>query len=391
MVKKIACGILALAISSVTAGSAAAQTKNAPEPGEERVMILPAGQVVNKDYFAYGERVEISGTVNGDVYAAGGQILVDGEVNGDLLAAGGTVIVSGRISQDARIVGGQVTVNGEIRRNLTVAGGNINLTNTASVHGSIVAAGGTMVLAIPVEKDATVAGGNVTVSDIIEGDLRVAAGQVRLTSKAAVGRDLTYWSGHPASIDENARIGGRIVQKLPSERLAQSARKLAATVAGFILLAKIIGFFSTLIIGLLMIYFFPSYSREVVSTIREKPLASLGLGFLIFVVTPAAIIFLLVTLVGIPLALILSALYLIGLYLARILAIFCIGTLLLAWFGKKIGEGWVLVIGLVTYSILTLIPFVGGLVTMLAVLFGLGAATLADRNLYRSARQKEMI
>lgn len=162
-------------------------------------------------------------------------------------------------------------------------------------------------------------------------------------------------------------------------------------VAGFILLAKIVGFISTLILGLLLIYLIPNYSREVVSTVRDRTLASLGLGFLMLLVTPVVIVFLFVTVVGIPLALILLAVYLIGIYLARILAILWIGSTLIGWFGKTVREGWVLVIGLVTYSILTLIPFVGGLITMLAVLVGLGASILADRQLYLTARKKEMI
>jgi cytoskeletal protein CcmA (bactofilin family) len=108
---------------------AAAQDESSREPEEEKLMILPAGKVINKDYFAYGERVEISGTVNGDVYAVGGQILVDGKINEALLAAGGKVNIAGTASQDVRIAGGQITINGEIGRNLTVAGGNVELTD----------------------------------------------------------------------------------------------------------------------------------------------------------------------------------------------------------------------------------------------------------------------
>jgi hypothetical protein len=236
-----------------------------------------------------------------------------------------------------------------------------------------------------------VAAGNLTVSDTINGDLHVAAGKIRLTSKAAVGGNLIYWSGHPASIDENAKVAGVISQRVPKERFRSSTEKIAAMVAGFILLAKIVGFISTLILGLMLIYIIPNYSREVVSTLRDRTLASLGLGFLMFLATPVVIVFLFVTVVGIPLALILSAVYLIGIYLARILAILWIGSTMLGWFGKTVREGWVLVIGLVIYSILTLIPFVGGLVTMLAVLVGLGASLLADRQIYLAARKEEMI
>jgi uncharacterized membrane protein len=53
--------------------------------------------------------------------------------------------------------------------------------------------------------------------------------------------------------------------------------------------------------------------------------------------------------------------------------------------GKQVRPVWALVIGLVVYSIATLVPFIGWWVTWLVILFGLGASLLADRTLYRAA------
>ena len=76
---------------------------------------VPASQVVNGDYFAFGGTVEIAGTINGDLYASGGQVVIDGTVNGDVLVAGGRVSLSGSVSQDVRAAGGQVTISGRLR------------------------------------------------------------------------------------------------------------------------------------------------------------------------------------------------------------------------------------------------------------------------------------
>ena len=65
------------------------------KPGKlTKLYILGSDEVINKDVFAVGDRVDVSGTVNGDVYALGSEIFVDGTVNGDLLAAGGTVNIT---------------------------------------------------------------------------------------------------------------------------------------------------------------------------------------------------------------------------------------------------------------------------------------------------------
>src|SRR3989344_5110306 len=110
--------------------------------GYDKVVSLPAGEVHDGDYMAWGDIVEIYGEVNGDVYVAGGQVTIDGRVNGDVLVAGGQVNVSGMISQDLRVAGGQVSVTGVVGRNVTAVGGDVNFTSAASIGGSGVTAGG---------------------------------------------------------------------------------------------------------------------------------------------------------------------------------------------------------------------------------------------------------
>src|SRR5579884_3666105 len=89
--------------------SAAGQPRS-EERCDKRIVTLPADEVVNEDYFAWGYVVEILGTVHGDVYAAEGEIRMAGTVDGDLLAAGGKVRMEGKVSQNARIAGGEVKI-----------------------------------------------------------------------------------------------------------------------------------------------------------------------------------------------------------------------------------------------------------------------------------------
>src|SRR5687767_13900949 len=67
---------------------------------------LSKGEIINHDYFAAGNTVNLSGTVNGDAYIAGGNVTVDGTVNGDLLAAGGNVTILGKVTGNVRTAGG---------------------------------------------------------------------------------------------------------------------------------------------------------------------------------------------------------------------------------------------------------------------------------------------
>ncbi len=377
---------LLFAVQTVTA-----QDENSKDFTYRKIVTVRPGEVINKDYFAFGDTIEISGTVNGDVYAAGGQVLVDGTINGDLLAAGGTVSISGNISQDARIFGGQITISGEIGRNLTVGGGNIELTDSATIRGGIVAAGGNIRLAAPVWSDVKISAGNLTVSNKIDGNLKAFVGAIRLTSRAVITGDLIYWSNRPASIDKSAKITGNVTRKTPPGVFRPPVEKVLGVFVGVYLFATLISFISTLIIGLLLIHFYPKYNREAVSTLRKRPWASLGIGFIVLVLTPIIFVLLLATVVGIPLAFILLASYLITLYLVRIFVILWAGVGIFEWLGKTVHGGWALVVGLVVYSLLTLIPVIGDLVTFFVILFGLGAALLTKKELYSALRKQDII
>jgi cytoskeletal protein CcmA (bactofilin family) len=371
--------------------SAGAKEGRGNESDHDAVTILPAGAVINQDYFAYGERVEISGTVNGDVYVAGGQVLVDGRINGDLLAAGGTVTIAGSVSQDVRVVGGQITLNGSVGRNLTVAGGDVDLSESAVVAGGLVSAGGRVRLAAPIGSSARIAAGSAIVSGPVRGNLDVMTGDLRLTSKAAVSGGLTYWSQEQASIDSGAKVAGGVTRKALPEMSRPRAETLLGALAGVVIVAKLVSAASTLILGLLLIYLFPGYTQSTVSTLSARPGASFGIGLVALIITPVAATMLLVTVFGMPIGLMAIALYLVAIFLVRVFVIMWIGRVLLAWRGNEVRNTWALVVGLIVYSLLTLIPFVGGLVALSAILFGLGASLLADRSLYAAAREKEMI
>jgi cytoskeletal protein CcmA (bactofilin family) len=371
--------------------SAGAKDARGDASDHDAVMILPVGAVINQDYFAYGERVEISGTVNGDVYVAGGQVLVDGRINGDLLAAGGTITIAGSVSQDVRVVGGQITLNGSVGRNLTVAGGDVDLSESAVVAGGLVSAGGRVRLAAPIGAGARIAAGSVIVSGPVRGNLDVMTGDLRLTSKAAVSGGLTYWSQERASIDSGAKVGGGVTRKALPEISRPRAESLLGALAGVVIVAKLVSAASTLILGLLLIYLFPGYTQSTVSTLSARPAASFALGLVALIVTPVAAIMLLVTVLGLPIGLMAIALYLVAIFLVRVFVIMWLGRALLSWGGREVRDGWALVVGVVVYSVVTLIPFVGGGVALAAIVFGLGASLLADRALYVAPKERESV
>jgi cytoskeletal protein CcmA (bactofilin family) len=356
-----------------------------------RTRTVSASQTIEGDYFAAGPLVTISGTVNGDVYAFGGQVLIDGRVNGDVLVGAGRVSIAGSVSQDVRVAGGQVTVSGEIGRNATIAGGDLELTRTAAIRGSLVAAGGNIDLAAPVGNSVRVAAATLIISNRIGRDVHAAVGTLKITSRAEIQGDVRYMSRQEASVDTGARIRGPLSRLAPPERPRLAPRSIAAFLVGGTVFLAAVSFVSTLVLGLLSVRFLPRYHGSVTAIVRERPWASLGVGFVAAVVTPVACGLLFASIVGAPIGLILAASWAILLYWGRIFVIARIGEAVFRLFRAAPGPGRAFLVGLVIYYVLALIPLIGWLAVALAVLLGLGAELIGRKEFYATARRQQLL
>lgn len=352
-------------------------------------VVLSAGQEVRGDYVAFGPHVEISGTVHGDVYAAGAEVLVDGVVDGDLIVAGGEVRISGEVTQDVRLAGGTVTLSGKIHRNATIAGGDVHLTESSQLKGNAVMGAGNLLLGGSIDGDARIGAGNVTLSKTIGGDLAVAAVALRLTSRASVGKNVRYWSDDDPSIDEGATVLGTVTRHPVPEVF--KGEEIRRGVAGMKLLAGMISFASTLLLGLLLLRIYPVFTPRVASMIQEKPGVVLGVGGALLFGVPMLIVLCMVSVLGIPIGLMLAAMYVVTLYLGRVFVMLWLGRRILKLVSNSSSAARAFVTGLVVYFILSLVPVVGGLVTMLMIVMGLGAILMTKKELVMRLRDEQVV
>jgi len=359
---------------------------------QPKIVVLGKDEVVNKDYFAAGDSVTLSGTVNGDAYLAGGNVIVEGTINGDLLVAGGMVEIRGKVSDDVRAAGGQIVVSAQIGKNLTVAGGTVDLTDSAKIGGSLAAGSGTLSVFSPVGKDLNIGGGQATLGNTVGGGVRAGVGQLTLTPNAKVSGDLTYWSNAQAQIQSGAQVLGQTTHNLPPAKAPKAEpTRILGIFTGPSLAMKILSFLWAAVIGLLFLKFFPVYTRRTVEVMIKKPWVSLGMGFLVLILTPIIFLILLITVLGIPIAFIFLVTVLIIAYLAKIFVSILIGQKILEKFGSKAGSNWALLLGLVVFGIVTLIPILGPIVTLLVVFFGLGAVFLEEKDFHHLLRSKNLI
>ena len=217
----------------------------------------------------------------------------------------------------------------------------------------------------------------------------MAAESVRLTSKAIVGGKLKYWSETAPVIDEEATVRGAIARRpLPEGWSLENARR---GIFGVRVIAAVVSFVSTLILGLVLLRLYPLFTARVTATIRERPGVSFGWGAVALVGMPIVAVSFLVTLFALPIGLVLLALYVPLVYLARVYAITCSGQFLSRRQSDSSPLAGPFVKGLVLYSMLTLIPIVGTVLTVLVILFGLGALLMTKKELIATLREQNQV
>lgn len=355
-------------------------------------ILLSKDKVIKSDYFAAGESVTLDGTVNGDAYLIGGKITVNGTVKGDLIVGGGDLNLRGKVEGNIRAVGGQIIITSLVGKNVTVAGGTVNLSDTAKIGGNLVAGAGNMNLYSEVTGDLTAGAGQLTIGNKIGNEVNVGVGNLTIASTASVLGNVNYWSKEDARVETGSQISGQISKFMPKELPAKtSGENLGKFFAGFFAVYKLLSILSAFIIGIIFIKLAPVYTQNTINLISEKPLQTLGVGFLGLAVSPVLIITLLITVIGIPLSLILLASFFILIYLSKIIVAIFIGQKVVNYLKRQTNLVWALILGLFAYLVLTSIPILGALVTFIAIIFGLGALITERYRFYQLLREKKLI
>jgi hypothetical protein len=312
-----------------------------------------------------GERVEISEPISRDLIVTGGQILVNTTVDGDVIAAGGQVEIAGKVEGNLMVAGGQVEVNADVMGDVISAGGRVRIGENTTIGGYLI--GG---------------GGQVEMLGQVTGSAQLSGGTVDVRPTASIGGNLHVDSGE-STISDTAQIGGeKIVSKTPRVPRPERDQKplLGKTLDGNRLGGALFGFSSQLLVLLAALYFFGRHVKQLAEYAFKAPLSMMGWGLLKLVVTPIAVVLLLITIIGAPLGVIVGLAYAVKLYLAKLVVAVCLGR----WIDQK---GWVktknqyaqATAGLLALSVLMFLPVIGGLTKVVALLIGLGAFLSYDR------------
>jgi hypothetical protein len=133
--------------------------------------------------------------------------------------------------------------------------------------------------------------------------------------------------------------------------------------------------------GLVFFFLVPRISSGAATTLRAEPGRSVLAGFVLLVTVPVAALLLVFSVLGLPVGLALVALYFVALLLGLLTTAYALGEFESRLLKRppvvaRSQRALALVAGVVTLALLRTVPFVGGWIVFLAVLFGLGSLAL---------------
>jgi len=345
---------------------------------------LAKNDTIEGNLFAAGQTITIEGKVNGDIYCAGQTINISGEVTGDINCAGQSINITGPVTGSVRLAGNSVSLDNKIGHNLMAAGAAIVASAKSSIGWDMLVAGATVEARGNVGKDlygavanATIAGQigrnvNLILSDKIKpatSGVNINNNGLTIAKTAKISGNLTYRSNNLAAIESGAVISGNTTHNLPTVNRASQRFNFLGW-----LWFKLFSIFSSLAIGLVLISLWREEIKKLTDLLLNKIGLSIGWGVILMFLTPILIILLFITIIGIPLAFILIAIWLIALLISRILVGILIGRILLDNFWPKQKDSLILamIIGIVITYLIYSLPFIGWILSLVAVWWGLG-------------------
>lgn len=336
------------------------------------VLLLSVGtSVVAAQSFqgAAGTVVVEEGETYDSIDGVAGSIVVYGTVTGDVSGAAGDVHVaeSGRVEGSIEAAAGAIRIDGTVMGDVSVGGGRVSVSEPAHIGG-----------------DLDVGAGYLSVDGRIDGNVHAGAETIVLGPNADVGGEFRYDADN-FTRDPEATVGGGVVQD-SDLRGSTGGIGDAFSVPGW--LVTIYGLLANLLLGVILLAAFPSFSSGVASRVADEPIKSGGVGLLSLIGVPIALALIAITIVGIPFAIVGAIAFGAALWVGVVYGQYAVGAWVLGLAGAD--NRWLaLFVGLVGFAILGMIPILGGLLELVALLLGLGALALGLHAGYRGRRERE--
>ena len=332
----------------------------------EFVNVAPS-ETVDDTLLVTGNSVRVEGVVNGDLLVFCQILEVRGTVRGDLISFAKRTVVSGSVEGHIFNFSQSLDLDGQVGHSIYGWSQALRLNSRGRVDDGIIAGAGDLFLEGDVKRSVTIFAGNADVSGSIGRELTMSGGSLTLTNGARVGGNL---SARVRQLERVHIADGAIIAGNRDIELRVRQSHFARPRFYF---HEVLWLAAAMLVGWLGLLLFPGLFRATTQEVGSG-WRSLGMGVGILAGAPVVMIVAAITLVGLPLSLMLFSVYFVAIYLAKIWVGAFLGRMLLKSTGTTKHE-WLLglLVGLLILTIVSFVPYLGGLVRFGVVCLGLGA------------------
>jgi hypothetical protein len=359
---------LALVFAGFCALLALPTTAGATEIRKGDTIELAKGETVKGDMIVTGARVKINGTVDGDLIVFCKSLDMNGHVTGDIIAFTQSARITGEVDGNIRGGNNNLTITGTVGKNVMVFEEMFTVDSNARIGGSITSFSESLSVDGSVGRDALLFFQNANLSGKIGGGIRAKGHSLVISSTAVIDGPVKYEGHKPADVSPSAKLASPVEFTQMQEK--RDYRK------GSYYVWQVIWAAAFILFGLVLFALMPKFSEDAVKS-AEHYGAAAGLGVLVMFGVPIAAVIACITVVGLFIGISTLFIWYGSLYFAQVI----VGAVVGQWLMGRTSELWPLIgrmaVGLVILRLCTTIPHVGGWVKFAAMLWGIGAISLA--------------
>lgn len=287
-------------------------------------------------------------------------------VDGINFAAGSSVNISGQ-NEYGVYAGSSVNINGNILKELFVAGSSVNINESTIVGRDSYIAGSTVNMSGSFNRNVYVGAGSLVLSDVtINGDIKLFASNITFLNNVVINGVLEYNDNAEVSGIDQANIF--TIKNYHVEEDDESTNIISQ------ISSSLYSIVSLIIIAFIINLLFPKIYKSLDKNIDSKELLNKALiGLAILFLTPLAAILCMITGVGLGLGFIILTIYILLCCLSSLTIMSVVGNNVLTKLLKKEENIYLsIVIGIVLFKLIYLLPYIGGLLSFVTILVGLG-------------------
>ena len=329
------------------------------------VMIMLSITTVNakssKDLFQAGDKVSIEDKLDGTAFIAGNEIKVNNKIDGIgfvagnklnfnanqeyVIGAGNEIIVEKDIEKDLFLAANDIKVNGNVLRDTYLAA------NTITINGNL-------------NRNSYIYASEVTLKGTFNGNVTVYATNINIEGAKITGT-LKY--------NKDAVIDG-LDNTIKTKTYNATTNKVTFKEYIYAIVSKYVHI-TMLAIVLVFVCekLFKKSLKQTEDLTTKKTAILCGNGFLILIGVPMVALMLLMTGIFSSVGVIGGIIYGILVYIANIFTAYTVAHKLdKKYFKKNMNSYILMIVGLFIIYVLSYIPYIGGFVSLLSLLFGLG-------------------